>query len=59
MDKNSKHIYYTEYTFSENRDFYEIIWKKYCGGGQATDENMAHCALHAGYLSLQTYTQNM
>jgi hypothetical protein len=35
-------------TFSfENRAVYEIIWKKYCRAGQATQEIMAlaHCTL--------------
>ena len=25
-----------------NRTVYEIMWKKYCTAGQATDGNMAH-----------------
>ena len=29
-------------TFSENRAVYEIMWKKYCRAGQATDDNMAN-----------------
>jgi len=29
-------------TFYENRAVYEITWKKYCRGRQATDDNMAH-----------------
>jgi hypothetical protein len=28
----------------------------YFRAGQATDDNMVHCALHAGYLRLQIYT---
>jgi hypothetical protein len=28
--------------FFENPAFYEIMWKKYCRAGQATDDNMAH-----------------
>jgi len=28
--------------FFENRAVYEIIWKKNCRAGQATDDNMAH-----------------
>jgi hypothetical protein len=27
---------------SENRAVYEIILKKYCRGGQATDDKMSH-----------------
>jgi hypothetical protein len=26
----------------KNRAVCEIMWKKYCGAGQATDDNMAH-----------------
>jgi len=29
-------------TFLENCAVYEIMWKKYCRAGQATDDNMAH-----------------
>jgi len=28
--------------FFENRAVYEIMWKKHCTVGQATDDNMAH-----------------
>ena len=33
--------------FFENRALYEITSKKYCGAGQATDDNiaLAHCML--------------
>jgi hypothetical protein len=35
----------------ENRAVYEIMWKKYCRAGQATDDNMAHCMLDTyGYI---------
>jgi hypothetical protein len=30
------------FLFSENSAVYEIMWKKYCRAGQATDDNMAH-----------------
>ena len=30
--------------------------KKYCRARQATYDNMALCALHAGYLRLQTHS---
>jgi hypothetical protein len=33
--------------------------EKYCKAGQVIDDNMAHSALHAGYLRLQTHTQDM
>ena len=44
---------------SENRTIYEIMWKEYGRAGQATDDNMEHAHLHAGYLTVQTQTQNM
>jgi hypothetical protein len=28
--------------FLENLAFYEIMWKKYCIAGQATDDSMVH-----------------
>jgi len=39
--KNKIHILWSVF-FSENRAVYEIMWKKYCRAGQATDDNMAH-----------------
>ena len=45
--------------FSENSPVYEIMWKKCGTARQATDDNtVRRCAFHAGYLRLQTYTQN-
>ena len=38
------------------------IWdntEKYGTAGQTTDDDMCACALHAGYLRLQTHTHNM
>jgi len=31
---------------------------KHCTAGQTTDGQYGACALHAGYLTLQTHTQN-
>ena len=46
--------------FSENRAVCVIMWERYCRAGQAADGNMAHaCALHGGYLNLQTHTLNV
>jgi len=45
---------------TENRAVYEIMWKnvvKYSTAGQATDDNMAHAQLHAGYPTLQTHLE--
>ena len=42
----------------ENRTIYEIMWKKYCTAGQATNDNI----VQAHYmLDIQSYknTQNM
>jgi hypothetical protein len=55
--RNSKYTFYAQYCILENRAVYDIMWKKNCGSGQATDDNMAHAHLHAGYLRLQIYTQ--
>jgi hypothetical protein len=33
--------------------------EKYCRTGNATNENYGACALHAGYVNLQTHTQDM
>jgi len=35
------------------------VKKKCCKAGQVTDEYFGPCVLHAGYLSLQTHTENM
>jgi len=53
--KKSKHIYYIQNLVFENRAVYEIMWKKYRGAGQGTDENTAHahCVLdntHSEYV---------
>jgi len=36
--------------------FYEIMWKKHCKAGQATD---GACALHEGYLRQQTHAPSV
>jgi hypothetical protein len=41
VEKIKKHIL-CPVTFFENHTIYEIMWKKYCRAGQATDDNMAH-----------------
>jgi len=45
-DEKYRHNQNTHFIFNnffpENRAVYEIMWKKYCTGGQATDDNMAH-----------------
>ena len=62
-DKNCRENQNTHFVFSiffkKKRAFCKIMWKKYCRPGQATDDNMAHARLHAGYLRLQIYSQNM
>jgi hypothetical protein len=42
-----KHTFHVQQSFSENRSGYEIMWKKNCSVGQATDDNvaLAHCML--------------
>jgi len=45
-DKSCTENQNTHFVFSnfppENRAVYEIMWKKYCTAGRATDDNMAH-----------------
>jgi hypothetical protein len=47
------------YSFSESRAVYAIMWKKYFRAGQATEDNMAHACwitkaaeTHSEYLML-------
>jgi len=44
----SHNAYFTFNTLFENRDVYELMWKKHCRAGQATNDNKAHA--HTGYL---------
>ena len=48
------------FLFFENRTFFEIMWKSIVDPDmrQVTTRYCA-CALHAGYLRLQTHTQNI
>jgi hypothetical protein len=41
VEKIKTHILCLFFVFG-NRAVYEIMWKKYCRAGQATDDNMAH-----------------
>jgi hypothetical protein len=43
----------------QNHSIYEDNVEKYCGARQATDANIGAYTLHAGFLILQTHTQNM
>jgi hypothetical protein len=47
VEKIKTHILDSVTVFLENLAFYEIMWKKYCRAGQATNDNMAqaHCML--------------
>jgi hypothetical protein len=62
LDKNCRENQNTHFMFNNffffNCVIYEKMWKKYHRAGQAIDDSLAH-VLHAGYLRLQTYTQNM
>ena len=62
-DKSCRENQNTRFVFNKfspkNRSLYEIMCKKYCTAGQATDGNMAHAHFMAGYLRLQTHTHNM
>jgi len=50
------HFVFTKFFFPENRAVYKIIWKKNIV--ERGRPQMA-CAMHAGYLRLQTHTHNM
>jgi hypothetical protein len=41
VEKIRTHILWS-ITFSENRAVYEMMWKKYGGARQGTDDNTAH-----------------
>jgi hypothetical protein len=41
VEKIQTHFMFNKFYF-ENRAVYEIMWKKYCTAGQATDDNLAH-----------------
>jgi hypothetical protein len=58
LDKIKTHIMLTELFFFENRDVYEIMWKSVVDPDNHRRQYGAF-ALHAGYLRLQTHTQNM
>ena len=40
-ENQNTHFVFSNFFF-EKRTVYEIMWKKYCRAGQATDDNMAH-----------------
>jgi hypothetical protein len=44
-ENQNTHLIFSD--FYENGAVFELMWKKYCTAGQATDDNMAHahCAL--------------
>ena len=43
VEKIKTHILCSVTFFFENGAVYEIMWKKYCRAGQATDDNMVAC----------------
>ena len=45
--------------FPEDRDFYEIMWTNIVGPDLARTSVYDACALHAGYQTLPTHTQNL
>jgi len=60
VEKIKTHILSSVTFFSENRAFYELMWKNIVHSGHATDNSMAHahCMLVTqGYK--HTHTQNM
>jgi hypothetical protein len=44
--------------FFENRSVFEIMWKKYCTAGQATDDTVIQCMLFACRISKATDTRS-
>jgi hypothetical protein len=46
-------------TFFKNCTVNDTMWKQFVEPGEATDGDTAHALLNAGYLRLQTQTQNM
>jgi len=42
VEEIKTHFVFSNFFFFENCAVYEIMWKKYCTVGQATDDNMAH-----------------
>jgi hypothetical protein len=51
------HTFCVQHLFSENRVVYAIMWILYSRTGHRWQYGA--CVLHAGYLRLQTHTQNM
>jgi hypothetical protein len=42
VGKIKAHFMFNNFYFSEYLGVHEVMWKKYCRAGQATDDNMAH-----------------
>jgi hypothetical protein len=58
-ENQNTHFMFSNFCLRKLRHLWDNVGK--CSrAGQATDDDLyVACALHAGYLSLQTYTQNM
>jgi len=41
-ENKNTHFIFSNIFFFENRDVYELMWKKYNAAGHATDNSMAH-----------------
>jgi len=48
VEKIKTHILRSVTIFFDNRTIYEIILKKYCNAGRATDDSMAHAPYMLG-----------
>jgi len=63
LDKSCRGNQNTHFRFSnfftENHAVWEITWIKYCTAGTDHRWQYGACALHPGYLRLQTNTRNM
>jgi len=57
-ENQNTHFVFSKFFFLKTLPFIRYV-EKYCTTGQATIWHYNACALHAGYLRLQTHTQNM
>ena len=59
VEKIKTHIFYSIQFFENRAIFWENVGeKKYCRAGAGHKWQYGACALHAGYLRLETNTQN-
>jgi hypothetical protein len=59
LSTKSKHTFYYQYLFFENRAFYEKKWKQFCRAGHTTAENMAHVHRMLDIKATNTHSENV